>query len=180
MKSLQYSQTKGGFNCLLHRLPCLPGYRLLSLHADNIKESAACAHFVVLSQHLNRDPRLCLDQFRLPSTALDGATTSRLCRNPRKSSPAANTLAAMRNIVSYLRWSLHINRPSVPVRLWRLHTKATTCRTEPGGQKMLLSRRCAQSLLLSAHSEADLFFFSCFFFFGESQCEELRLLPARF
>lgn len=86
-----------------------------------------------LPQHLVQDLWLCLDQLCLPSTALDGAITSKLCRNPRKSSSTATTLAAMRNIVSYLRWSQLINRPLGSCQAVEAAHKATTCRTEPEG-----------------------------------------------
>lgn len=51
-----------------------------------------------------------LNQLFLPSIALDGAITSKLCNIPNTSNPVANMLATVRNIVVYLERILVINR----------------------------------------------------------------------
>lgn len=55
---------------------------------------------------------------RLPSIALPGAITSKLCNNPKKSNPVANVLAAVRNIVaSPERTAISHQSPPGPVKL---------------------------------------------------------------
>lgn len=67
----------------------------------------------------------------LPSIALVGANTSKLCNNPKKSDPVANTLAAVRNIVAYVKRILVINRLLV----------LSSCRYQTGRRCVTVPRR---------------------------------------
>lgn len=154
---------KTAFNCLASFsspprwfTPSSGHSRLFFLHADTKHNNTRNLAHTFLGIHT----RLwwSWNQLCLPSMALPGAITSKLCNNPKKSNPVANVLVVVRNIVAYLeRIAISHQSPLGSCQAGGCR-QATTCNRAQA--MMLLTGKtlsgCATTLtgmLLAAHTE---------------------------